>query len=88
MLVAVFVREDQFLLSEGTAFLPGAIALHHRKHVAVCNGKELFQKLPRSNEIAKRLVSVDLMSVVMWMLANDAQGRYIESLDKASEARG
>jgi hypothetical protein len=33
-------------------------------------------------------VSVDLISVVMWMLANDAQGRDIESLDKAPEARG
>jgi hypothetical protein len=28
-LAAGFVREDQFLLSEGTPFLPGAIALHY-----------------------------------------------------------
>lgn len=88
MLVAVFVREDQFLLSEGTAFLPGAIALHHRKHVGVRDGRELFQKLSRSNEITKRLVSIDLVPVVMWMLANDAQGRDIKSFDEAPEARG
>ena len=88
MLVAVFVFEDQFLLPEGAAFFPGAIALHDAEHVGVRDGKELLQKLSRSNEVAKRLVSIDLMPVVMWMLADDAQRRDVESFDKAPEAGG